>query len=276
MFMTSSGTVLCYGSICADLHLWLPHWPTPGSGVHVLKSIWRAGGNALNEARALVGWQVRPLLYGDRLGYDPAGDLVATTLQTLDLAAHIERDPTVTTPVCHIFITPDGERTIIALRQGTAASPPPHPVLAASSIVSVSRYGLHTVEVALAARQLERMVVAGDVIDPAEPLAQAADVIVTSASLLGPDPLARASALHRVRGAPVFLTDGSRPARMLVDGTWHECAPPPQTVTDTTGAGDVFRAGVVYGLWRGWDWSAILAFAVHAAAEHLMTPGEGM
>ncbi|WP_298819944.1 carbohydrate kinase family protein [Chloroflexus sp.] len=267
--MESSGSILCYGSICADLHIWLPGWPLPGSGVHALKSIWQAGGNAFNEARALAAWQARPQLYGDRLGFDPAGDLVATALHALDLAAHIERDPAVVTPVCHILITPDGERAIIALREGTAASPPSQAALAASSIVSVSRYGLHTAEVALAARQLNRLVVAGDVSDPAEPLAQAADVIVTSAALLGSDPLARARTLQGARGAPVFLTDSSRPARVLVNNTWHECMPPAQAVTDTTGAGDVFRAGVVYGLWKGWDWSEILAFAVQAATAQL-------
>lgn len=259
--------ILCYGSICADLRIWLPRWPTPGSGVHALRSVWSAGGNALNEARALVRWGAQPLLYGDRLGYDPAGELVATELRALNLATHIERDTGVATPVCHILITPDGERTVIALRQGTAATPPPPEVLAASSIVSVSRYGLHTVDVALAARRLDRLVVAGDVFDPAEPLAHAADVIVTSAALLSPDPWERAEALHRVRGAPIFVTAGPQPARLLAAGEWHEATPPSLTVTDATGAGDVFRAAVVYGLWRGWEWRTILAFAVRAAVE---------
>ncbi|MFN3374875.1 MAG: carbohydrate kinase family protein, partial [Chloroflexus sp.] len=208
----------------------------------------------------------------DRLGYDPAGEVVATELHALNLAAHIERDGRVVTPVCHILITPDSERTIIAFRQGTAASPPSSKALAAAQIVSVSRYGLHAAEVALAARRLDRLVIVGDVLEPTEPLAHAADVIVTAAALLGPDPLNRATALHQVRGAPVFLTDGPRLARVFVAGVWHEVSPPAQTVTDSTGAGDIFRAGVTYGVWRGWEWPAILAFATRAAAEQLTTP----
>lgn len=270
--MEAVADILCYGSICADLRIWLPRWPMPGSGFHALRSAWSAGGNALNEARALTWWGVQPLLYGDRLGNDPAGEVVATELRALNLAANIERDARVATPVCHILITPDGERTIIALRQGTAASPPPPEALAAAQIVSVSRYGLYTTEVALAARRLDRLVIVGDGLTPTEPLAHAADVIVTSAALLEPDPLARATDLHYVRGAPVFLTNGPRPARVFVAGVWYEVLPPVQTVTDSTGAGDIFRAGVTYGVWRGWDWPAILAFATRAATEQLTTP----
>ncbi|WP_322494549.1 carbohydrate kinase family protein [Chloroflexus sp.] len=261
--------ILCYGSICADLRIWMPRWPTPGSGVHALRSAWSAGGNALNEARALARWGVPLHLYGDRLGYDPAGEVVAAELHALKLAAHVERDMRTVTPICHIHITPDGERTIIALREGTTAAPPPPAAIAAAQIVSVSRYGLHTAEVAQAARQLDRLVVVGDAFDPAEPLTQAADVIVTSAALLGSNLPERAAALHRVRGAPVFVTAGSQPARVLVAGQWHAITPPAQIVADTTGAGDIFRAGVVYGLWQGWDWPAILAFAAHAAAEQI-------
>ncbi len=197
------------------------------------------------------------------------GGVVAAELHALKLAAHVERDMRTVTPICHIHITPDGERTIIALREGTTAAPPPPAAIAAAQIVSVSRYGLHTAEVAQAARQLDRLVVVGDAFDPAEPLTQAADVIVTSAALLGSNLPERAAALHRVRGAPVFVTAGSQPARVLVAGQWHAITPPAQIVADTTGAGDIFRAGVVYGLWQGWDWPAILAFAAHAAAEQI-------
>ncbi len=259
--------ILCYGSICADLYIWLPYWPQPGHGLHALNSCWMAGGNALNEARALIRLGVQPLLYGDLLGYDPAGDLIATELTTLGLMTHIERRADVATPVCHILITPDGERTIIALRQQTAAAPPPPAQLAMTQIVSVSRYGLHTTDVVLLARRLNRFVVVGDVADPTHPLAQAADVIVTSADLLGADPLHQATMLQQVRGAPIFLTAGAQAARVLVSGKWHAVTPVSTVVTNTTGAGDVFRAGVVYGIWQGWDWEAILAFATRVATE---------
>lgn len=257
--------ILCYGSLCADLRIWLPHWPRHGSGIHAVRTRWLAGGNALNEARALVSWGVKPLLYGDRLGYDAGGDLVAAELTALGLMTHVERSANVATPVCHILITPDGERTIIALRQQTAASPPSAEVLATCQIVSVSRYGLYTAEVATTARQLNRLVVVGDVNDPADPLAQAADVIVTSADRSGADPFQQAAALQQVRGAPVFVTDGPRPARVLVAGSWYEATPPSTESSDLTGAGDVFRAGVVYGIWKGWTWQDILAFATNAA-----------
>ncbi len=237
--------------------------------MHALATRWEAGGNAFHEARALAEWGAAPALYGDRLGCDLPGDLVLAELNRLGLSDHIERDPHAATPVCHVLITPDGERAIIALRQGTAASPPPLTALAACQIVSVSRYGIQTGEVARAAQQAQRLVVAGDVASPDEELAQAASVIVTSAALLAPDPSARARALHNLRGAPVVIHDGANPARALADGQWYEVSPPPIIVTNTTGAGDVFRAGVVFGLWRGWDWPTLLAFAAQSATNWL-------
>jgi sugar/nucleoside kinase (ribokinase family) len=52
-----------------------------------------------------------------------------------------------------------------------------------------------------------------------------------------------------------------------LDGDRFHLAPARQVAAvDTTGAGDVFRAGVIYGVLRGWDVPAQLRFANAAAA----------
>lgn len=270
--------VFCYGAICADLRLYLPRFPQPGDGVHVPESRWRPGGNALNEARALLGWGARVALAGDDLGADPAGDLVAAELEALGLAGRVRRDAAARTPICHILITPDGQRTILALR---APQPPPAlPALAdlaAARIVSLARYGPPGIpEVAELARRAGRPLVVGDVAAPDDPLAAHADVIVTSAETLArrrPDraPESQIADLHAVRGAAVALSDGPRAARVIwgdADGTHvADFQPPAVAARDTTGAGDIFRAGVAWGLLQRWPWPQILAFAGAQASQ---------
>jgi sugar/nucleoside kinase (ribokinase family) len=271
--------VLCYGALCADLRLLLPRVPRPGEGVHVREARWLAGGNALNEARALAGWGARVALLGDTLGHDQAGELLGGELERLGLAEHIARDPAAQTPVCHIMVTPDGQRTILALRGPTPPlRPPPAALLAASRLVSVTRFGPHTAAIAALAAAAGRPVLAGDALRPDDPLAAHADVIVTSAELLAAQgaggPIERQMAgLHARRGAAIVVTDGPRPVRAI----WREAgelrqlklSPPTVAPGDTTGAGDTFRAGVAWGVAQGWAWSRAIEFACAAAARQI-------
>jgi sugar/nucleoside kinase (ribokinase family) len=266
--------VLCHGALCADQYLFLPRYPQQGEGVRVRQMRWVAGGNALNEARALVRWGVPVTLTGDRLGADAAGDLLAAELTQLGLTSALARDPTAATPICHVLITPDGERSILALRPDPPqAHLPSAAQLADSRIVSVTRYGPFTAEVAAQAHAAGKVVLVGDALRPDEPFTACADVIVTSARLLadtGHPVAAQIAALHARRRATIVVSDGPRPAQVIWDaaGTtqYAEVAPPAIVTDNTTGAGDLFRAGVVAGLWYGWPWPHILEYACTQAS----------
>jgi sugar/nucleoside kinase (ribokinase family) len=273
--MTDAYEALCFGAICADLRLLLPRLPAPGEGVRVREARWRPGGNSLIEARALAGWGVRVALCGDALGPDAPGDMLAAALRPLGLDAHLRRDPAAATVVCHVMVTPDGQRTILALRPDGPPPELPPPELLACPVVSVTRYGPRSAEVAALARAAGATVVAGDATSPGDELARHADVIVTSAELLarqapGVPVAAQMAALHAVRGAAVLVSDGPRPARALwAEGgelRTAEAAPPAVAARDTTGAGDTFRAAVVRGLLRRAPWPAVLADACAAAS----------
>jgi len=277
--------ILCFGAICADLRMRLPRLPRPGEGMHVAEAVWSAGGNALIEARALAAWGVRVALMGDALGIDEPGELVAAELRRLGLDAQVRRDPAARTVVCHILLTPDGERTILALRPpNPPAALPSSELLRACRLVSVTRYGPRTVEVAALARAAGATLVGGDATRPDDALAQLADVLVTSADLLaahtpGVALGAQMAALHAVRGAAVVVTDGPRPVRAIwaEGGATHAATltPPAVTPHDTTGAGDIFRAGVALGLLRGWGWPATLERACAEASKAIGNREQG-
>lgn len=269
--------IVCFGAICADLRMLLPRLPAPGQGVRVREARWQAGGNSLIEARALAGWGESVALLGDRVGRDTPGDVVAAELARLGLDTHLVRDPAAQTVVCHLLVTPDGQRTILALRpDGPPPDLPDDALLRACRVVSVTRYGPRSAELAAIAKLAGRLVVAGDATRPDDELARHADLVVTSAELLaahspGVPIMAQMDALHAVRGAAVVVTDGPRPVRALWshDGRVNRAALPPPAVAvrDSTGAGDIFRAAMVRGFAHGWPVPLALKRAVVAASE---------
>ena len=271
--------ILCYGAICADQRISLPRFPRPGDGMRILSERWTAGGNALNEALALARWGRRVALLGDRVGNDAPGEIVWAGLSasTVDYT-YLRRDPAWPTVVCRILITPDGERTILVVRDDRRPFDLPTPeLISACQLVSLSRYGPGG---ALALAQLARAagcsLLLSDLSAPADPLAALADTICVSAAALrrqtngGPiEPLI--TALQGLRGAAVLVTDGPNVARAfwVADGVAQSAAvtPPAISVRDTVGAGDTFRAAVAHGILAQQPWPVILEQAVAAASQ---------
>ena len=69
------------------------------------------------------------------------------------------------------------------------------------------------------------------------------------------------------------VTLGERGSAALDGHTFHRAAAWPVDAVDTTGAGDVFRAGMIYGLLQAWPTPRILQFANAAAAISCTRPG---
>ena len=63
--------------------------------------------------------------------------------------------------------------------------------------------------------------------------------------------------------AAMIITDGERGSRLLcADGESVECAAAIMGETaDTTGCGDAYRAGLLYGILRNWQWQRRMQFA---------------
>jgi len=72
--------------------------------------------------------------------------------------------------------------------------------------------------------------------------------------------------IQKISGGFVAVTKGGEGALALVDGDFFHSPAFPVTAVDTTGAGDFFRSGFLYGLWRDWPLGTIMMFANAVAA----------
>jgi sugar/nucleoside kinase (ribokinase family) len=86
-------------------------------------------------------------------------------------------------------------------------------------------------------------------------------------ALTGEPDLERAlRSLGRAHPGPLCATRGERGAVLLADGHFYEQPAFTVKAVDTTGAGDVFRAGFLFAWLRGEAPAAVLRFATAAAA----------
>ncbi|MBI2346871.1 MAG: adenosine kinase [Deltaproteobacteria bacterium] len=74
-------------------------------------------------------------------------------------------------------------------------------------------------------------------------------------------------------GAAVALTRGSRGSIISADGKCYEITPLAVSVVDTTGAGDCYAAGVLYGLTHGYGWEDAGRLASRIAAQVVTVSG---
>jgi len=80
------------------------------------------------------------------------------------------------------------------------------------------------------------------------------------------DPERALRKLRRLNAGVLCTTLGDRGAMALEGDNLHVVPAYPVKVEDSTGAGDVFRAGFIYGLLAGWEVERVLRFANAAAA----------
>jgi len=268
--------ILVFGTICLDRLRRVPQLPAPGGYTEVQDEALMLGGEAANTANALVTWGRQVCLAGNSLGSGPDADLLnellddkglRSSLLKLRSVADDQSDPT---PVCDIYVTPDGERTMFG--RGFAGM---HPVFEAGSLPFESG-SWFTAEPNMDApsREMARLAIeAGmrtylmDFIRPDEPIAEGS-FWQSSTDWAGHKNNTQKNvqwvkAWIAKYGCFTVLSDGpngfvagspTMPARSY---------PPYPTpvVVDTTGAGDMFRAGMLFGLDQGWETSKCLQFA---------------
>jgi sugar/nucleoside kinase (ribokinase family) len=268
--------VFCYGELGVDNIIRVPHLPTPELAAFPTADSYHIGGAAANTAVWLAQWEVSVRLAGNAIGQDAYGRQLWGLLgrhPTLDVTA-VEQCEDVVTPFCRILVTPDAERTILVYwYPKTPKTRLTFDMLGDARYLALDLYGgEERVAAARTARQAGVQTVVSDVIWLDHAVLPLTDIVINSAAYIretfpGVDVWQHSRELQDVSQGIMVLTDGPRPVHVWdLDGAMFSIQPPQVEAVDATGAGDAFRAGLIYGLLQGWTLQRSAVWAVAAGS----------
>lgn len=267
-----SSEVLCYGEIGIDNIIQADGLPSPENAVFPTSDSYHGGGAASNTAVWLAALGVRVKLTGNVIGRDTYGDWIIEGLSkhpNIDLNL-VEQRKGVTTPFTRAIVTPDGERSfLIFWYPQTPKVSLTGELLEGVKYLALDLYG-GPERLASARLAFESGVATaiGDVIWPDHPALPFTSIATNSGPYIrqnfpGVDVRQHARRLQSISKGIVITTDGPNTVHALdAHGNGFTIHPPPVTAVDATGAGDAFRAGLLYGLLQGFDLPHSLGWAV--------------
>ena len=276
--------ILVYGEIGVDNAIRVAELPAPELAVFPTGDSYHIGGAATNVAVALAAWGLPVTLAGNAIGDDDLGHMLRGWLAqfpALDLALLETADHP--TPFCRILVLPNGERAILVFGYPQTRKTPLTPAhLAGVRFLALDLYGgPERLAAAQQARAAGAQTVVGDIVWLDHPVLPLTSIATNSAAYIrhvfpGRDPVEHAQALRAVSGGVVITTDGSAPVHVLDrEGQAFWVQPPRVPVVDATGAGDAFKAGLLYGLEQDWDLPRAVAWGVAAGALKVGRLGAG-
>ena len=256
----------------------IPAWPSPDTKCEFRDLVIQGGGPVATALVALCRWGLSCHFAGVA-GDDSFGRQIARFLQDegVDVSGLVER-PGHLSQLAFIASEPGGRRTIFWQRPTGEALKPSEIRL---DILRGTRI-LHTdglfIEAALAAASEAKRsgvavsVDAGTLREGMLELARLSDCFVSSESFArslvgGDNPLEACRRIAELGPRIAGVTLGSRGYAAIFDG--RSIVKPACAVeaVDTTGCGDVFHAGLAYGLARGWNPEKSFDLAAWAAAQ---------
>jgi sulfofructose kinase len=276
--------VVGVGLNATDTLISVSEFPAFGSKVEVRSIAHLPGGQA---ATALVACQRWGLCcrYVGKLGDDIAAKIHYEAFAEAGVESHIATVPDCSSAQSFIIIDPDGERTVLWQRDERLALQPGE--LHHEWIVNARALLVDGADTAAATQAAQWGRSAGipviadlDAVYPQmEPLLQSIDYLIASRDfpekITGEgDLLQSLPELQRRFGSQVAGATLGTDGVLVWDGKqFHYSAAFHVPVADTTGAGDIFHAGFIYGLLQNWEMPRILDFACAAAALNCMKPG---
>jgi len=273
--------VLGFGTNAVDHLIVVPEYPQFDSKIHLTNHIRAAGGQIASCTVGLsrLGFKAA---YAGRFGSDSEGEFGLQTLADEGVDTRFsERREGARTQIAFILIDErSGERTVIWHRDSKLEYGKDDAPTVAAGLTKILHADAHdpfaVTEMAKTARRSGAIVTIDidDMSDGAAAMLPLVDVLNSSAEFpqraTGIDDYRAALTELKMRfGSPVVgMTMGERGALVLADGVFIESPSfaVPGGCKDTTGAGDAFRVGLIYGILGGAEIEESLKYANAVAA----------
>ena len=255
-----------FGTNAVDYLIQVPEYPSFNSKIELTDYVQAAGGEVATTMAGLTRLGMKTSYIG-RFGGDAEGDLGWTTLadEGVDLT-YAERIDGARTQIAFIVIdTRNGERTVIWQRDNKLAFGEEEAPVDAATQGKVLHFTPHDARACLRLARAAKSagaVVSIDIdnlFEGVDELLHEVDILVTSAEfpqkLLGikdkKDALREMTARYGCAVAGITL--GAEGSLLLCEGSFIETPgfAVPGGCKDTTGAGDAYRVGLIYGLLKG-------------------------
>jgi sulfofructose kinase len=265
------------GLNATDTLIPVAHYPVRGTKVEIRPTAILPGGQVATAVVACQQWGLRTRYVG-KVGEDSAAKLHCTEFARLDVEAHLVHAPGCTSQQAFILVDDSGERTVLWRRDHRLALRPEE--LQRDWIVQSRALHLDGHDTAAAAqaaawaRAAAVPVIADlDELYPGvEALLKNVDYLITSrdipGKLIGNENLQKSlPAVHSRFGCHLTAATLGQDGVLAWDGEqFHYARAFCVETVDTTGAGDIFHAGFIYGLLQGWPLQRQLDFGCAAAA----------
>jgi sugar/nucleoside kinase (ribokinase family) len=233
------------------------------------------GGEAAGGAYVLARLGVATKLSGNRLGSDPDSQRVLGLLATAGVDCSAIRTDA-EEPVTELVISGEGERTVLGsygrMLARKAWSEPSRADIESARIVCLDPFfGEASEQAAQWCLDTSTPYVTVDTPPDSAIAEHAAAVIISeefaARSFDSSDPGTVMTTFTRRCNGLVILTRGAKPLLFSRDGAAvRDFIPFRVEARDTTGAGDSFRAGVIYGMLKGYDDAGLIETASAVAA----------
>jgi sulfofructose kinase len=265
------------GLNATDTVIPLPAYPARGSKTEYPSASVLPGGQVATTVVACQHWGLRTRYVG-KLGDDAAATLHHEAFAHAGVETHITTVPGGASAQSLILVDADGERTVLCRRDDRLILQPAD--LDRESIVNARALhvdGHDTAAATVAARwaQAAGIPVIGDLDElypGVEDLLENIDYLIVSRDfptrlMSDPDLERSLQQMHRRYGCRLTAATLGQEGVVAWDGRHLHSTPAYRVpVVDTTGAGDIFHAGFIYGLLQDWPLDRQLDFACAAAA----------
>lgn len=266
--------VLVFGTICIDCIRRISSLPKKGGYCVVEDQSELLGGEAANTACYLTMWRQEVALAGNALGSGYDGEVLRMKLMEKGLDVHLLQKAG-TTPVCDVYVTADGDRTMYGYGFHDEANHTPFDMLpfqaghwftADPNIPNASRLAAklaHAKKMKLYLMDFSRD---NEIIPKGAVCQYGTDSVGERGNR--PENLKWVSKWTAKHQCTTILTDGSQGLYVAEVGNEEVFLPafPAIAVVDSTGAGDAFRAGTLYGLIHNQPLRHCIRFGAAAAS----------